>query len=78
MFPELVEALDVEASEFAKLSDGTPFYWYCTKAVVRAPALRGLDLAFCASILYVCSGRLKREIEKEGLTGFTFEQMVVK
>jgi hypothetical protein len=75
MFPELVEAVDLEASEYVKHSDGTP--WYFTKPAVYGAALRGLDLVFCASLLYVCSGRLKREIEKEELTGFMFEKMVV-
>jgi hypothetical protein len=75
MFPELVEALNLEASEYQRYIDGSP--WYFTKPAVHVEKLKGLDLLLCSSILYVCSGRLKREIEKEELTNFKFEKMVV-
>jgi hypothetical protein len=78
MFPELIlNIVDLEASKYKNFSNGRP--WYFTEPpVVHGAALGGFDLLFADWVLYVCSGRLKREIEKEGLTGFTFEQMVVK
>jgi hypothetical protein len=78
MFPELVlNVVYLEASKYKTFSNGRP--WYFTEPpVVHGAALRGLDLLFVDWVLYVCSGRLKREVEKEELTGFAFEPMVVK
>jgi hypothetical protein len=78
MMPEIVEALDLAASKFKELTKGTPHY-FTEPPVLRAAALGGLDLLMCLWVpSYLCSGRLRREIEKEELTNFAFEPVVVK
>jgi len=77
MFPELVQAVDLVASRYREITKGIP--WYFTEPpVVHAANMRGLDLLECGWLNTVGSGRLKREVENEGLTNFTFEEMVVK
>jgi hypothetical protein len=77
LFPMRVKAVDLEASKYEKLSGGIP--WYFTEPpVVRAAALREIDLLMCESVHWVCSGRLKREVEKHELSNFAFEPLVLK
>lgn len=78
MIPEIVEAVDLTASKFKELTGGMPHY-FTAPPVVRAADLKGLDVVQSHYITQcLCSGKLKCEIEKEGLTNFTFEPVVVK
>lgn len=78
MIPEWVEAVDLEASRFESYPDGMP-ECFTAPPVLQAVKLQGLDLLDCLFLRgLLCSGKLKREIEKEGLTNFTFEPVVVK
>lgn len=78
MIPEFVDAVDLEASRFESYTNGMPRRFTVTPVLQRAK-LKGLDLLICLYLRgLLCSGELKREIEKEELMNFTFEPVVVK
>ena len=77
LFPKPVEAVNLRESKYKQLTEGIP--WYFTEPpVLEAAPLCGLDLLLCYSVRYICSARLRREIEKEELTNFAFEPVVVR
>ncbi len=78
MIPKFVDAVDLAASEFKELTKGMPHY-FTAPPVLRAAELKGLDLLVCLYLPgWLCSSRLRHETEKEELTNFAFEPVVVK
>ena len=77
LLPEIVDVVDLAASQYKELTRGIPHY-FTAPPVVRAGTLGGLDFLMGFHVHYLCSGELRREIEKEKLTNFAFEPVVLK
>jgi hypothetical protein len=76
MFAKPLNAVDLKASKYEELCYGMPWRFLETP-IVKADVLHGLDLLYSSIIHYVCSGKLKCEIERDGLINFAFQELVV-
>jgi len=77
IFAERKRFVNLEASEYEEITEGIP--WYFTRPpVVEAGVVHDLDLLYGFYVFWLCSNRLKTQIEENQLSNFVFEPVDLK